>query len=180
MELDITVTTGEDYAVQREKTMNKQEVYGFLADQGIPYEITEHPPLNNVEELLAAKLPYPEAQAKNLFVRDDKKRHYYIITTKEQKRIDLKAFRLKHELRPLSFASSDDLMSILKLSPGSVTPLGLLNDETSSVELYLDSEFKDLIGVHPNENDATVWLSVSDLIRIIQNHGNIVHLVEMP
>ena len=68
--------------------MNKQEVYGFLADQGIPYEITEHPPLNNVEELLAAKLPYPEAQAKNLFVRDDKKRHYYIITTKEQKRID--------------------------------------------------------------------------------------------
>ena len=58
MELDITVTTGEDYAVQREKTMNKQEVYGFLADQGIPYEITEHPPLNNVEELLAAKGPY--------------------------------------------------------------------------------------------------------------------------
>ena len=93
---------------------------------------------------------------------------------------NLKAFRLKHGLRPLSFASSDDLMSILKLSPGSVTPLGLLNDETSSVELYLDNEFKDLIGVHPNENDATVWLSVSDLIRIIQNHGNTVHLVEIP
>ena len=68
--------------------MIKQEVYDYLSAQGIQCEITEHPTLNNVEELLAAKLPYPEARAKNLFVRDDKKQHYYIITTKEQKRID--------------------------------------------------------------------------------------------
>ena len=61
--------------------MIKQEVYDYLSAQGIQCEITEHPPLNNVEKLLAAKLPYPEAQAKNLFVRDDKKQHYYIITT---------------------------------------------------------------------------------------------------
>ena len=71
-------------------------------------------------------------------------------------------------------------MSILKLSPGSVTPLGLLNDETSTVELYLDDEFTELIGVHPNKNNATVWLSVSDLLTIIREHGNPVHIVEIP
>ena len=74
--------------------MIKQEVYDYLSAQGIQCEITEHPPLNNVEELLAAKLPYPEAQAKNLFVQDDKKQHYYIITTKEQKRIDQHHFEM--------------------------------------------------------------------------------------
>ena len=71
-------------------------------------------------------------------------------------------------------------MSILKLSPGSVTPLGLLNDDASTVGLYLDDEFTDLIGVHPNENTATVWLSVSDLLTVIKEHGNPVHIVEIP
>ena len=160
--------------------MTKQEVYDYLASQGIEYETTEHEAIFNVEELQTAKLPHPDAQAKNLFVRDDKKRHYYIITVKEHKRVDLKDFRLKYGLRPLSFASADDLMSILKLSPGSVTPLGLLNDETSTVELYLDDEFTELIGVHPNKNNATVWLSVSDLLKIIKEHGNPVHIVEIP
>ena len=159
--------------------MTKREVYDYLTAQGIHFEVTEHTLINNVEELIAAKLPHPEAQAKNLFVRDDKKRHYYIITVKEQKRVDLKDFRLKHGLRPLSVASSDDLLSILKLNPGSVTPLGLLNDESAAVELYLDDEFTDLIGVHPNENTATVWLTVSDLVKLIQNHGNHVHIVEV-
>lgn len=160
--------------------MTKQEVYDYLASHGIEYETTEHEAIFNVEELQAAKLPHPEAQDKNLFVRDDKKRHYYIITVKEHKRVDLKDFRLKQSLRPLSFASADDLMSILKLSPGSVTPLGLLNDESAAVELYLDDEFTGLIGVHPNENTATVWLSVSDLLTIIKYHGNPVHIVEIP
>lgn len=162
------------------ESMTKQEVYDYLASHGIEFEKTEHEAIFNVEELQAAKLPHPEAQAKNLFVRDEKKRHYYIITVKEHKRVDLKDFRLKHGLRPLSFASADDLMSILKLSPGSVTPLGLLNDESSTVGLYLDDEFTDLIGVHPNENTATVWLSVSDLLTIIKEHGNPVHIIKIP
>ena len=160
--------------------MKKQEIYDYLSSLGIEYETTEHEAIFNVEELEAAKLPHPEAQAKNLFVRDDKKRHYYIITVKEYKNVNLKNFRLKHGLRPLSFASADDLMSMMKLSPGSVTPLGLLNDESAAVELYLDDEFTGLIGVHPNENTATVWILVNDLLTIIKEHGNPVHVVEIP
>ena len=64
-------------------------------------------------------------------------------------------------------------MNILGLIPGAVTPLGLLNDKELRVEFYLDSYFKDkLIGVHPNDNTATVWMSSSDLIKIIKNNGN--------
>ena len=59
------------------ESMTKQEVYDYLASHGIEFEKTEHEAIFNVEELQAAKLPHPEAQAKNLFVRDDKKHHYY-------------------------------------------------------------------------------------------------------
>ena len=160
--------------------MTKQETYEYLSDHDITYEITEHVAVYNMEQLDAADLPYPEADAKNLFVRDDKKRNYYLITVKGDKRVNLKEFRKKHGLRNLSFASSDDLERIMGLIPGAVTPLGLLADEEKKVTMYLDGSFTGgLIGVHPNDNTATVWLKTDDLIRIIKEHGNPVNIVEI-
>lgn len=52
--------------------MNKQETYQYLKDHNIPFEITEHPAVYNMEELDSIDLPYPEGDAKNLFVRDEK------------------------------------------------------------------------------------------------------------
>lgn len=162
--------------------MNKQEIYDFLKSKNIWHEITEHKAVFNMEELNNIDLPYPEADGKNLFVRDDKKRNYYLIAVKGNKKVNLKEFKEKNNTHTLSFASENDLMSIMNLTPGSVTPLGLLNDKDLKVTFYLDKEFlndKALIGVHPNDNTATVWLKVNDLIDIIKEHGNQVNIVEL-
>ena len=74
------------------------------------------------------------------------------------------------------------MMDIMNLRPGSVTPLGILNDKDLKVIFYLDKEFLDdkgLIGVHPNDNTATVWLKVEDLIGIVKELGNQVNVVEL-
>ena len=161
--------------------MNKQEVYDFLTSRGIEYEVTEHGAVFNMEEMSHVELPHPEADAKNLFVRDDKKRNYYLITVRGDKRVDLKKFREGHSTRPLSFASENDLMSLLGLIPGAVTPLGILNDSEKKVKFFLDEELVNdgLIGVHPNDNTATVWLKTTDLIDIITEHGNEVEAVRI-
>lgn len=162
--------------------MNKQEIYDFIKSKNIWYEITEHKAVFNMNELSEIEMPYPEYDAKNLFVRDDKKRNYYLITVKGDKRVDLKEFRKQNNTRPLSFASEEELMSILNLIAGSVTPLGLLNDKELKVAFYLDKDFlngKQIIGIHPNENTATLWLKVEDLISIIKEHGNEVNIVEL-
>ena len=160
--------------------MTKAETYQYLTDHGIAYEITEHPAVYNMEELDAIDLPYPEWDAKNLFVRDDKKRNYYLITVRGGKRVDLKEFRRQHGLRNLSFASADDLMATMGLIPGAVTPLGLLCDEERRVHFYLDADFAHHpIGVHPNDNTATVWLNAGDLAALIREHGNEVHIAEL-
>lgn len=106
--------------------MNKQEIYKFLNDKNIWHEITEHKAVFNMAELSEIDIPYPEADAKNLFVRDDKKRNYYLITVKGDKKVDLKEFRKNNNTRALSFALQNDLMDILNLIPGSVTSLGVL------------------------------------------------------
>ena len=162
--------------------MNKQEVYDFLNDKGISFEITEHKAVYNMAELAEVDIPYPEADAKNLFVRDDKKRNYYLIAVKGDKRVDLKEFRRQNGTRALSFASADDLMAIMGLIPGAVTPLGILNDAECRVQVYLDRDFLDApgrIGVHPNDNTATVWLQAEDLLTIIRDHGNTVQTVQI-
>ncbi len=160
--------------------MNKQETYQYLKDHNIPFEITEHRAVYNMEELDSIDLPYPEGDAKNLFVRDDKKKNYYLITVKGDKRVNLKDFRKAHGLRPLSFASPEDLKKYMNLTPGAVTPLGLLNVEGAPITMYLDAEFKDgIIGIHPNENTATVWLQGDDLVALLRENGCEVEIVEI-
>ena len=119
----------------------KQAVYRLLEESDVPYEKIEHPAVFNMADLNQLHLPHPEADAKNLFVRDDKKRNYYLITVHGEKRVDLKAFRQTHHTRPLSFAAPEELQEKLGLAPGAVTPLGLLNDETRQIPLFLDLDF---------------------------------------
>ena len=94
--------------------MNKREVYRYLGDRNVRYEVTEHEAVYHMAEAAAVPLPYPEAEAKNLFVRDDKKRNYYLITGKGDKRVDLKEFRQKNQTRGSSFASAEDLIRFIQ------------------------------------------------------------------
>ena len=153
--------------------MTKDELYNFLDSKGIVYEVTEHIPVYTVEDMPNESMPYYESIAKNLFVRDDKKRSDYLITVQKDRRVNLKEFQEKFGTRRLSFASESDLMEILKLTKGSVTPFGLLNDDECKIGFYIDHELADgKLGIHPMENTATVWIDGKDLLAIIGEHGN--------
>lgn len=161
--------------------MNKNETLHYLDQLGIKYEIVEHQAVYNMAEMEKIALPHPEADAKNLFVRDDKKRNYYLLTIKGDKRVNLQQFREENGIRRLSFASPEDLKEKLGLEPGSVTPFGLLKDSHHEISFYLDSYFRDQprIAVHPNDNTAIIWLDPQDLLAVIKNLGNPVKVVKM-
>lgn len=160
--------------------MNKQEICRYLAEQNIPFEITEHEPVYTMEQLAAVPLPHPEAEAKNLFLRNDKRSHYYLVTVAAHQKLDVKAFQKQHGLRKLSFGSAEELQALLQLTPGAVTPLGLLNDEAHQVELYLDATLENgYVNVHPNDNTATLWLSTAHLVKLLTDKGCTVHYFTM-
>lgn len=162
--------------------MTKEEVYKFIKNKNIWYEITEHQAVYNMKELSNIDLPYKERDAKNIFVRDEKKKNYYLITIKGNKKVNLKDFKEKYNTRNLTFASPEELKNILNLTPGSVSPLGLLNDKEHKVLFYIDKELLNengIIGVHPNDNTATIWLKTKELIDIIKEHKNLVNIVEL-
>ena len=145
-------------------------VLSLLEGRGIRFESMRHDPVYTIDDMLALDMPHPGQIAKNLFLRDDKKRRYYLVVAREDQRVDLKALRTVIGSRPLSMASEEDLMSHLGLTRGSVTPFGILNDPDRSVDVVVDSSFRgSRMGVHPNDNTCTVWVGTEDLEALISD-----------
>ena len=159
---------------------HKNEVYALLNDKGIPYEAVEHEAVFTMEEMERAGIDAHGCICKNLFLRDAKGRQHYLVTVPDERRVDLKWLSAALGSSKLSFASAERLDTYLKLPQGSVSPLGILNDESRSVIFAADATLASLpaIGVHPNDNTATVFLSFADLRRIIEAHGNSVVLID--
>ena len=160
--------------------MDKEQTCQFLRDMGIEFERVDHPAVCNMAEMAKIDLPHPEAEAKNLFLRDDRREHFFLLTVRGDRRVDLKEFRRARQTRPLRFASEDELSSLLGLIPGAVTPLGVLNDAEHHVKFFLDRAFADgLVGEHPNDNTATLWLRAEDLIRVVRDHGDEIEYIDL-
>ena len=160
--------------------LNKAEVYKFLEENAIEYKAYEHQAVFTVEEADALNLPDPEADTKNLFLRDQKKQNYYLLTARAHLPVKIKEFQKKIGAKNLSFASEEDLIRILGVIKGSVTPFGLFNDEDKSVKFYLDDYFQNReISGHPNENTATVFLQANDLMKLLEANGNPVSWISL-
>lgn len=161
--------------------MSKEEIYLNLKELGIEYEKFDHMPIYTIEEANNLNVKNKEYVAKNLFLRDDKKRNYYLLVVKNNKKVDLNDLKNKINSRRLSFASEEDLEKYLKLKKGSVTPLGVLNDDKKIVKVIIDEDIlkEEIVGVHPNDNDATVFMKTKDLIRIIKLNGNLVEYAKV-
>ena len=153
-------------------------VLRLLEDNKIEYTQAEHTAVFNMEELYAQGLEHGEAIAKNLLVRDQKKRFYWLLVLYGEKRADLKALKARLGHGALSFAGAEELKALLHLTPGSVTPFGALNDAEHRVAILLDEDYRgQLIGVHPNDNTATVWLPADALAELLRQQGAAVEFI---
>lgn len=85
--------------------LDKQGFYDLLNRNHIVYESYEHPAVYTMEELYSHDIPHTEHIVKNLFLRDDKKRNYYLVTVAGTKGVDLRSLSEKIPSRKLSFAS---------------------------------------------------------------------------
>ena len=143
----------------------------------IAFQRHDHIPLHTVEESKAVQHAFlaPEdggGHIKNLYLRDNKKRNYLIVSEQDRK-IDLKSLPQKIDSGRLSFGSAERLMENLGVRPGAVTPFAMINGKDAGVKLYLDAALKDceLIYAHPLVNDRTVALTPSNLEKFFTEVG---------
>jgi len=155
-------------------TENEKQVYEVLNQLKIPYTQYEHVPVYTIQQLDELNMDMKGKHCKNLFVRNDKGDKHYLIIVSQEKRADLKDIAKQIGSSRLGFASEERLMKHLGLTPGAVTPFGLLNDEEKKVTVLVDEDLKNSIHIcfHPNVNTATVSLLFDDFIKFFQWKGN--------
>lgn len=153
---------------------DKQGTLKFLDDNGYKYEKIEHEVMHTMEDMEKAGITKMGDVFKNLFLRNAKGDKHYLVCVKEDAKVDLTSLAMRLGSTKLSFASPERLDKYLGVTQGSVSALGILNDENHEVIVAFDQSFmgKDKIGVHPNESTATCFLSFKDLKKIIEDHGN--------
>jgi Ala-tRNA(Pro) deacylase len=160
-------------------TSQEAQVRDALVALGISFERYEHPPVATAIEADEHWAGIDAAHCKNLFLRNQKGSRHYLVIVRHQKRADLRAVADQIGDGKLSFASPERLLTHLGVTPGSVSPFGLINDASHDVRVFLDADLKaaDRISFHPNINTVTIVLEFSDFERFLAARGNPVRYV---
>ncbi len=142
----------------------------FLGKKQIEFTLHEHPAVFTCEEADEHCAYIPGVASKNLFVRERKKDNFILIVMPAVKRMNLKEFGKRVGVKNLTFAKPEALKDLLGLSPGAVSPFGLVNDTDSKVFLYIDEDLwhADTVTFHPNVNTATLELSQENFRKYVQ------------
>ena len=150
-----------------------------LRELAIGYTRHEHPAAATVEEAEPHWAEIDATHCKNLFLRNQKGDRHYLVVLEASKKADLRAVADQIGDGKLSFASPERLMKHLGLTPGSVSPFGLINDQQHAVRVVLDRDLKaaDRLSFHPNINTVTLVVSVADFGRFLHESGNRVQYV---
>lgn len=155
------------------EALGKEGIAALLDERGVAYERVDHEAVFTMEGMDALGLPFADEVVKNLFLRDDKKRNYYLVVMVENKPANIKGLRAALEARPLRFASEDDLAKYLGLRAGAVSPFGALNDPEGIVQVVFDEDLRSYagLGVHPNDNTATLHVPLDALLALFDERG---------
>lgn len=182
-----TVTGNAESEDTADRLARRQKTLDFLEEHGIGYELYTHPPLPTVKAALEYWKDVDATHCKNLFFRNHKGNRHYLVVLECHKEMDIHA--LEHRLRQgkLSFASEERMERCLGLKPGSVSPLGLINDidvEATAnpkelyenghrVKLFLDKDLKtaEKLSFHPCENTSGAVIGNADFMRFLEIWG---------
>jgi Ala-tRNA(Pro) deacylase len=159
----------------------ERQLYDDLELLGIDHGVVEHEAVFTVAESSALHDALPGTHSKNLFLKDEGGR-FWLVTVPAEIRVDLKALPGTIAARRLSFGKPEDLLRLLGLTPGSVTPLGAINDADGEVTLVLDREIAEAetVWVHPLRNTASLRISGVGLRTALQHWTHQPLIVAVP
>jgi Ala-tRNA(Pro) deacylase len=156
------------------KPATPADLFAFLDRLGIPHPTVEHQPLFAVEESQALRGQIPGGHTKNLFLKD-KKSALYLVVALEDARIALNSLhRTLGASGRFSFGSAEQMLELLGVTPGSVTPFAAINDTGLRITVILDAEMMrhDVLNYHPLTNTMTTTIARDDLLKFLRATGH--------
>lgn len=153
----------------------------YLEKNKINFTLHEHPAVFTVAESSVHCANIPGLHCKNLFLYDGENNQFYLVVMPANKRLDIKHLQGKLGVKKLRFGNPEKLKELLGLDPGSVSPLGLINDTQNTVFLIVAKEVWDseIVGFHPNINTATIEIQKEQFHKLIYSFNNERRILEL-
>lgn len=157
------------------------ELFALFDRLDIEHSTVEHPPFFTAEEGRPYHDKIPGLHCKNLFIKD-RKGGIWLVVLPADKQADLGRLEKTLSAPRFSFARPDVLQAVLALTPGSVTPFGLINDTQRRVTVVLDADMlaSEQVNFHPLHNAASTTLRSADLVRFVRALGYDPIIVPVP
>lgn len=144
----------------------EMDTYDLLEKLDIPYLRLDHDETPSIETSYEVEKLLDIQICKNLFLCNSPKTNFYLLMMPGRKKFRTKELSKQINSSRLSFAEAEEMEKYLKLKPGSVSVLGLMNDENNYVQLLIDKEVLqgEYFGCHPCVNTSSLKIRASDLL----------------
>lgn len=141
--------------------------YELLERLGISFDRTDHPdePATSMEVCAEIDAVLDVRICKNLFLCNRQKTNFYLLIMPGDKPFKTKELSKQLGISRLSFADEEHMKEYLDLLPGSVSVLGLMNDNDQKVRLVIDEDVlqEEMFGCHPCMNTSSIRFPTKDL-----------------
>lgn len=157
-----------------------QEVFDFLDKINIKYEIVNHPAALTTEEADKYVEGKEGVLSKTMFMSGKKDRNFYLFVMDDSKRMDLKKINEIVDDK-LHFGKEEYLIEKMNLMPGTVSIFGLLNNKEHDIKVYIDKDIlnEKRITFHPNVNTSTIFISIDDMFKFLNEIGYDYKIVDL-
>ena len=160
-----------------------------LAALGIEARTTTHPPVFTVAESQALRGTLPGGHSKNLFLRPAKqgpgttRAPHLLAVLQEDRQVSINALARAAGAGRVEMAGAADLLALLGVLPGSVTPFGMVHAPPGAVRIVLDAGLlrdHEWVHFHPLVNSMTTAIRPEGLLRFLESLGHRPECLEMP
>jgi Ala-tRNA(Pro) deacylase len=146
----------------------------LLNSLGIHFQRFDHPAVFSCEESDRLCPPMDGAHTKQLMMKAKSKEIYVLAIVMHDKRVDTKTLAKDFGAQSFSFVSPERLKEMLGVTPGSVTPFGLIFDKEKKIDVIVDEDAWNVgkFCFHPLVNTATLVIDKAGFETFLKHTGH--------
>lgn len=166
------------------KRIEKEErCYALLDGLSVEYSRVDHDYADHIEDCHEIEKVLGCEICKNLLLTNRQQTELYLLLMPGDKPFKTKILSKQIGTARLSFATAEQMLATLDITPGSVSVLGLMNDKDNRVRLLIDRDLaeKEYFGCHPCINSSSLKIKTADVIeRVIPAMHHAPTYVDLP
>ncbi len=159
-----------------------EDLLKLLARLNITYRRHDHPAVFSCEESERLCPKMDGAHTKQLLMKAKNKEIYVLAIVMHDKRVDTKALAKDFGAQSFSFVSPEKLKEMLGVTPGSVTPFGLIFDKDRKINVIVDEDAWSVgkFCFHPLVNTATLEVDQASFETFLKHTGHAFSVRKIP